>query len=94
MQMEFDPAKDVANLVAHGLPLAYGALVFGDSEHIVVPTHRMKDNEDRWKVIGRVDGKLHTAVHVWRGDVIRFISVRRSNAGEERLYHSDSSRSG
>lgn len=32
------------------------------------------------------DGKLFTAVFTWRDDTPRFISVRRSNAGEERAY--------
>jgi len=45
-----------------------------------------KDGEDRYKVIGIVDGKLWTAVHVRRGDMVRFISVRRSNDGEEKQY--------
>ena len=77
----------------HGVSLTFGPLVFQDSEHIVVPSHRPNDGEDRWKVIGRVEGKLYTAVHVWRGDAIRFISVRRSNAGEERLHDSAANRS-
>lgn len=53
---------------------------------------REGDGEARWKVIGEVDGQLYTAVHVWRGDVIRYISVRRSNAGEDRLYRGAASR--
>ena len=42
--------------------------------------------KDRYKVIGMVDGKFWTAVHVRRGDTVRFISVRRSNDGEEKQY--------
>jgi uncharacterized protein len=42
-----------------------------------------------FKAIGRVDGDLWTAVHVYRGDVVRFISVRKSNSGEQRAYDSD-----
>ncbi|KPF77635.1 hypothetical protein IP88_05795 [alpha proteobacterium AAP81b] len=93
MEIEFDPAKNAANLAAHGLALAFGAAVFGDSGHLIVPSHRTEDGEDRWKAIGLVDGKFYTAVHVWRGEAIRFISVRRSSAGEQRLYHSASRRS-
>lgn len=87
MQIEFDPAKDAAHAAQHGLPLAFGARLFDDPSHLVLPSFRREDNENRWKVIGLVDGRLYTGVHVWRGAVIRFISVRRSNAGEERLYH-------
>jgi uncharacterized DUF497 family protein len=37
-------------------------------------------------VVGAVAGKVYTGVFVWRGELARFISVRRSNAGEERAY--------
>jgi uncharacterized DUF497 family protein len=33
-----------------------------------------------------VDGKFWTSVHVRHGDPVRFISVRRSNDGEEKQY--------
>jgi uncharacterized protein len=89
MEFEWDPAKDEANRFKHGLSLAFGKRVFGDPDHVIVPTVRLGDEEERHKAIGMVNGKLHTAVHVWRGEVVRFISVRRSNAGEQRDYHSD-----
>jgi uncharacterized DUF497 family protein len=41
---------------------------------------------ERFKVIGTVGDKLFTGVFVWREDLPRFISVRRSNQGEERAY--------
>lgn len=52
----------------------------------MVPTIREGDEEDRYKVIGLVNGKLYTGVFVWRNDVPRFISVRRSNGSETRRY--------
>ena len=58
-------------------------------ESAIVPTIRESDEEEPFKVIGVVAGKLYTAVHVWRGEKVRFISVRRSNTGEERAYRSD-----
>lgn len=86
MEFEFDPVKDEANRFKHGLRLAFGMRVFGDDDHIVVASHRPIDGEDRLKAIGLVDGRLYTAVHVWRGQKVRLISVRRSNAGEQRDY--------
>lgn len=64
MQFEFDPAKNATNLAQHGLPLAFGAKLFDDPSHLVVPSFRLEDNEERWKVIGLVDGRLYTVVHV------------------------------
>lgn len=89
MEFDFDPAKDEANRFKHGLRLAFGVRVFDDPRHSVIPTIRQGDEEERFKAVGLVNGKLYTAVHVWRGETIRLISVRRSNASEQRDYHSD-----
>ena len=89
MDVEFDPDKDAANLAKHGVSLRFGARVFGDVDVLIIPTVRADDEEERFKAIGEVDGDLWTAVHVYRGDKVRFISVRRSNAGEQRAYGSD-----
>ena len=86
MEFQFDPTKDEANRFKHGVRLAFGRRVFEQEDHIVVSSHRQADGEDRSKAIGLIDGKLYTVVHVWRDNVVRLISVRRSNAGEQRDY--------
>ena len=86
MEFEWDPAKDEANLFKHRLRLAFGGRVFEQDDHVVVSSHRQIDGEQRSKAIGMIEGKLYTVVHVWRDDVVRLISVRRSNAGEQRDY--------
>lgn len=86
MEFEFDPAKDEANRFKHGLRLEFGMRVFGHDDHIVIASNRPIDGEDRLKAVGLVDGKLYTVIHVWRGERVRLISVRRSNAGEQRNY--------
>jgi len=93
MLVDFDPAKDEANRTKHGVPLAFGARVFEDPDLAIVPTLRLGDEEERFKAIGRVDGKLWTAIHVWRDGIARMISVRRSNAGEQGNYDRDPGRS-
>lgn len=89
MEFEFDPVKEEANKFKHGLSLWFGARIFDDPDHIISSSFREMDGEDRNKAVGTIDGKLYTAIHVWRGDKVRLISVRRSNAGEQRDYHSD-----
>ncbi|GBQ85793.1 hypothetical protein AA13595_1736 [Gluconacetobacter johannae DSM 13595] len=86
--MNFDPVKDAANREKHKLPLLFGNRIFEDDNHLILPSIRPEDGEERFKVIGAVDAKLFTGVFVWRDDLPRFISVRRSNKGEERAYHS------
>lgn len=82
----FDPAKDTANRSKHGLSLAFGDQLFEDGDHLIIPSIRSIDGEERFKVVGAVGDKRFTGVFVWRNDMPRFISVRRSNAGEERAY--------
>lgn len=91
MNIEFDTEKDAANIVRHGVGLALGATIFDDHDVLIVPTIREQDREERYKAIGLIGDKLWTAIHVYRGDVVRFLSVRRSNNGEQRSYHSYSS---
>ncbi len=64
MEPRFDPAKGAINQDRHGLSLAFGDRIFEADDHVVLPTIRAEDEEDRYKVIGTVDGKLHTGVFV------------------------------
>ena len=86
MDFAFDPDKDAVNRDKHGVPLLYGRRVFDDPAHTVLASFRPVDGEDRYKAIGRVNERLFTAVYVIRDGVVRLISVRRSNAGEQRDY--------
>jgi uncharacterized DUF497 family protein len=90
MKFEWDPAKDEANRFKHGLQLAFGKAVFDDPFYDLIPSIRIGNEEERWKAVGLIGGKLYTAVHVWRGEVVRLISVRRSNAGEQAHYDRNS----
>lgn len=89
MEIAFDPAKDAANHAKHGLPLAFGLRVFEDAAHVVLPSFRPIDGEDRYKAVAMVDGRLHTTVFVRRDESVRLISVRRSNGHEQGNYDRD-----
>ncbi len=88
MEDRFDPQKDAINRDRHKLPLAFGDRIFEDDGHLIIPSIRQQDGEERFKVVGMVGEKLFTGVFVWRDDLPRFISVRRSNTGEEKAYRS------
>jgi uncharacterized DUF497 family protein len=87
VEIEFDPDKDIGNLAKHGASLAHGVRIFEDPDVLIASTIREQDGEERFKAIGMIDGRLWTAVHVYRGQVVRFLSVRRSNSGEQGIYH-------
>lgn len=84
----FDPVKDAINREKHGFSLTFGNRIFRDDGHLIIPSIREIDGEERFKIVGFVDEKLFTGILVWRGDQPRFIAVRRSNKGEERAYRS------
>lgn len=86
MESEHDPAKDAANRAKHGVGLGFGMAVFEDAGHVILSSMRPIDGEHRYKAVGRVGDRLFTAVHVMRDGRARLISVRRSNAGEQRDY--------
>lgn len=89
MEHEFDEKKDALNRQNHnGLSLSFGVRIFEDDAFKIIPTVRKEDGEERNKIVGMVDGKLYTAVFVWRGNPEhpRFISVRRSNNAEQKSY--------
>lgn len=86
MDFEFDPAKDAINRAKHHLPLSFGQRIFDDPFVDILPSFRPIDGEDRYKAVGIVDGKLFTAIYTERGTATRLISVRRSNAREQRDY--------
>ena len=92
MEHEFDPNKDTINKGKHGLSLSFGVDIFEkDINYLIVPTIREEDGEDRYKIIGMVDGTLYIAVFTWVGappHYPRFISVREANNGEIEIYNS------
>lgn len=57
----FDPAKDAVNREKHRLQLAFGNRIFEDDDHLIIPSIREIDGEERFKVVGIVEEKLFTA---------------------------------
>ena len=48
------------NRAKHGCSLAFGDRIFEDSAFLIIPSIRPGDGEERFKVIGLVEGRLHT----------------------------------
>ena len=81
VDIEFDPAKDAANIEKHGVSLARAA--------DLVPLIFVEDGrfeEPRYRVYGLADDVPHCLVATDRGDKIRAISLRRAHAKEMRRY--------
>ena len=77
MDIEFDPAKDAANIAKHGISLARAAelevLAYVDDSRFAEP---------RFRLYGLIDGKAHCVAGTRRNGVFRVISLRRAHAKE------------
>ncbi|MEO0409171.1 MAG: BrnT family toxin [Cyanobacteria bacterium P01_A01_bin.135] len=87
MRFEFDPAKSQANLQKHGIDFLDAQQIWIDSDRIEIPARTV--DEPRFLVIGKIAGKVWSAVITYRGESIRIISVRRSRKQEADLYESE-----
>lgn len=87
MEIEFDPAKDAANIAKHGVSLALAVEMDFDTA-VVVADDRKNYGEDRFRAFGIIGGRAYTfcLVFTLRGEVVRVISLRRANRREIALY--------
>lgn len=84
MPVEFDPAKDAANMAKHGLSLAdFGGF---DADPAVIADDRYDYGETRLLAFGRVGGVGHCLVFTVTGDTMRLISFRRAGEKEMRRH--------
>jgi hypothetical protein len=86
MSFEFDPEKSAANLQKHGIDFGRAQALWNDPDLIEIPAKT--EDEPRYLVIGKIDGKHWSGVITYRSEIIRIISVRRSRAEEIALYES------
>ena len=86
MNLEWDEVKSDACYRERGFDFAYAALVFADPHRITQHDTRYMYGEDRYQLIGRIDGRLFVLVYTPRGDVVRIISARKANSREVKRY--------
>ena len=83
-QFECDPVKSASNLAKHGIDFSSAQALWHDPDRMEIPARSA--DEQRWVVIGRIDGRLWAAVVTRRRHAVRLISVRRARMSEEALY--------
>lgn len=86
MPIEFDADKDAANILKHGVSLAFAEQVLGDIDALVVLDVRHDYGEDRFITYGAVEGRVWVCVTTARGAAWRVISVRKANDRETKRY--------
>ena len=86
--VEWDENKNLINIQKHGISFATAALVFADEERIEYYDALHSINEERYVVLGCVQGILYV-VYTMRGEAVRLISARMATATERRIYYGE-----
>jgi len=87
MEFEFDKNKSRSNQIKHGIDFVLAQQLWDDPDRLEIPA-RLED-EMRYMLIGKISGKIWSAITTVRNGKIRIISVRRAHAKEERLYEGE-----
>jgi len=77
MEIEFDPAKDAANIAEHGISLSRAA----DLE-LLAYVEDGRFEEPWFRLYGMIDGMAYCVAGTDRGGKVRVISLRRAHAKE------------
>lgn len=87
MNFEWDIHKAMVNERKHAVSFDEAESVFRDPQMRLKYDNRHSDEEDRYLAIGfSAMGRLLTMIHAYRGETIRLIGARRSDAIEEKHY--------
>lgn len=87
IQFTFDPLKDAANILKHGLSLSDAPLVFNAVNKLTIESN--KQDEARLMDVAMMElaGVVLVLVYVLREpQQVRVISLRRASKQERRLY--------
>lgn len=85
MRYVFDPAKDAANRLKHGVSLALAEFLFA-GPHKTTRDDRFAYDEVRQVAFGPINRRLFVCVYVDRDGERRVISLRKANDREVNRY--------
>jgi hypothetical protein len=86
---EWDEAKAAENYARHSVSFETAIRAFDDASAVERLDDRADYGEDRYSILGMVDGRLLYVAYTVREDVIRIISARGAEPYEKRQYHED-----
>ncbi len=86
MDFEWDRAKQQTNRRKHGVDFRTAAKVFLDPFAIELDDESVS-SEERFNVIGSVDGRMLFVTYTLRRETVRIISARGAEPHERRKYH-------
>ncbi len=86
VNFEWDEAKSEVCFQARGFDFAYALQAFIDPNRVVHQDLRHHYGEDRYQLMGRIEGRLFVVVYTTRQGAIRIVSARKANQREVKQY--------
>jgi uncharacterized DUF497 family protein len=81
-----DRKKSNGNKQKHGIDFVEAQALWDDPDLLEIPART--EDEPRFLVVGKINGKHWSGVITYRADTVRIISVRRSRNEEVDAYES------
>ncbi|MCC6239363.1 MAG: BrnT family toxin [Phycisphaerales bacterium] len=72
---EWDAAKELANVIKHGVDFTAAQLAFDDPKRVITHDPAHSDNEPRFHCLGKVANGVLTVRFVMRGKRVRIIGA-------------------
>lgn len=72
---EWDPAKDAANQLKHGVSFTEAQSAFLDSSRVIAKDVTHSKTEERWYCFGKVGERIMTVRFTYREKLIRIIGA-------------------
>ncbi len=95
LRFEWDPRKSTSNRRKHGVSFEEAETAFSDDDALLLDDPEHSDDEERFVLLG-LSATLRVLVvcHCYRrsGDVIRIISARKADRGEQATYREEARR--
>ena len=93
MEFEWDEAKSDHCFAHRGFDFAYAIRAFLDPNRLVGRDRRWDYGEDRYRLLGAIEGRVFVVIYTVRGSAIRIVSARKANRREvgeyEKNMHQD-----
>ncbi|MHB1567166.1 MAG: BrnT family toxin [Acidiferrobacter sp.] len=92
MEFESDQAKSEACFTERGFDFAYVLSTFWDTDRLIRRDTRWNYGEDRYQLLGAIEGRVFFVAYTPRGTVLRIISARKANRREVKEYEKNKSK--
>ena len=86
MEFEWDEAKSKAFRTQRGFDFRFASRALRDPRRMIVRDRRVEYGENRFWLLGRINGRIFVVIYTMRGSAIRIVSARKANKRGIREY--------